>query len=127
MTKLLFCKMCGDIVQMKIREVRECSCGNVRGKYLPDGSTIAVDVKDMSKARLVGISNAFLQERDIGFDSPAYDNTLFQERMSHIIITYLYTTNDVVSLDPLKDRISTISERDMTKKTEKNMMKEGGD
>lgn len=102
MTKLLFCKKCGELVPMSFT-LKQCKCGNVKGKYLSGGSTIAVDIKSLSEARLVGISNMFLQEKNIPFDHPIYDNTMFQERMCPIIIVYPYTTNDVVSLNPEKD------------------------
>ncbi len=97
--KLLFCRRCGDLVCMRRGVIRECACGNVKGRYAEDNITIEVKFKDMSDARVVGIANDFLAENPLRLDDPLYQNSLFGERKSHIIITFPFTTNDVKYLE----------------------------
>lgn len=96
--KLLFCRACGDLVSLRLDEIRECKCGNVQGRYSPDDpsqNTIEVSIKDTGYARIVGISNAFLREENIPFYHSSYERTLFQQQKSHIIITFPFCTPDV--------------------------------
>lgn len=67
-------------------------------KYDKLGINLLVRFKDMGDARIIGITNAFLAEKNIPFSDPSYDNTLFQERNSPIIIMFPFTTNDVFYL-----------------------------
>lgn len=94
--KLLFCLACGDLVCMRLDEIRGCRCGNVQGRYCPeDTNTIEVRIKDIGYARIVGISNSFLREENLPFDHPVYAGTLFQQQKSHIVILFPFCTPDV--------------------------------
>jgi hypothetical protein len=47
--KLLFCSRCFDLFKLDF-PVRSCSCGLVRGRYLPDGHTAEVNGEGLSLA-----------------------------------------------------------------------------
>ncbi len=100
MVKLILCRLCSDIICLRGDCIRECSCGNVRGKYAKDGQTALVRFKQMGDARIIGISNSFLLEKNISLDDPIYQGTLFGERKSNIIIMFPFTTGDIEYLDP---------------------------
>jgi len=95
--KFMFCRACGDLVQLTEREIRKCSCGNCRGRYAEDKFNIEVRFKDPGNARIVGISNSFMAERDRfveDLEHSSYKGTMFQVRKSFIIIVPPYTTGD---------------------------------
>lgn len=96
--KCLLCLKCGDLVQMKSKEIKACGCGNVRGRYKPDGMTLEVKIESIMDARVVGISNDFLRQGKIPLSDPSYNGTLFRHYDSFIIIIYPFTTGDVVVL-----------------------------
>lgn len=104
MCKCLLCRLCGDLVPLKLSEVRTCSCGNVSGKYMPDGNTIAIKLRKPDYARIVGINNYFLFEnleawKTMSEKNPEYDKeSLFIKNNSHIVIITPFTTSDVVEL-----------------------------
>lgn len=47
--KLLFCDYCADIFNLGLT-LKSCSCGRVKGRYLPNGSTAVVNGKGRSLA-----------------------------------------------------------------------------
>ena len=84
--KLLFCRKCGQIVQLTAANFRSCRCGNVTGKYKTDQNSIEIDIKNRLEARIIGINNAFLfRDEPPSWDSPIYEDTLFREQKSHIV------------------------------------------
>lgn len=93
----MFCKICGDVVQLTHLEIRECSCGNCRGRYAEDKFNIEVVFGESSNARIVGISNGFMMEQDRTLEDLehlSYKGTMFQSRKSFIVIVYPFTTGD---------------------------------
>lgn len=38
--KLMICRSCGDVLQLRPEGERSCLCGEARGRYLEDGSTV---------------------------------------------------------------------------------------
>jgi len=48
--KLLFCADCSDIFKLMTFELRQCACGEVKGKYNADGHTAVVNGKGYSLA-----------------------------------------------------------------------------
>lgn len=87
MTKLLFCKICGSIVQTG-NDITHCRCGNVAGFYLNNDSDIAVYAVEPGHARILAISTHFLAEKCAHdfFDLPYLRGTYFDQDKSHIII-----------------------------------------
>lgn len=52
--KLLMCHTCGDIFNLAIDRLKSCSCGQVKGKYLPDASHAVVNGNGFSLAMGTG-------------------------------------------------------------------------
>lgn len=48
--KLIFCDRCQDVFKLTTGEIRECSCGYCRGKYLPDGGHAVTNGKGLCLA-----------------------------------------------------------------------------
>ena len=58
--KVLYCGKCGDLFGL-IFDQQTCHCGNVSGYYKENGDDVYIEVMDKTKAKLIGISNLFLQ------------------------------------------------------------------
>lgn len=56
--KLLFCPLCWDVKKLTRKEERQCKCGRVRGRCLPDGSLVWVN----QQALVLGLNNRDLFE-----------------------------------------------------------------
>jgi len=74
--KLLFCPNCGDIFNITPSEVRKCRCGDVRGKYNPDGHTavtngngfcLGINNNDLRKAIMAYSSYPNVEDKDYEF------------------------------------------------------------
>ena len=87
MTKLLFCRICGSIVQTG-NDATSCRCGNVAGFYLNNDSDIAVHAVKPEYARILAISSHFLWEKCTHkvFDLPYLRGTFFDQDKSHVVI-----------------------------------------
>ena len=85
--KLLFCKICGDLLGMK-EWMKRCNCGNVCGRYLSNDSDIGVHVLHSEYARIVSISTHFLfgDANYNEFDLPGLKGTYFDQKRSLVII-----------------------------------------
>jgi hypothetical protein len=58
--KLIHCDKCDDVVKLTFT-MKECSCGNIAGKYLKDGRTAEIHLKDyesLKTTRVLGFPNS---------------------------------------------------------------------
>ena len=56
--KLLFCSRCWDVFKLAMHETRRCECGQVAGKYLPDGHHAVTNGKGFS----IAVANGDLEK-----------------------------------------------------------------
>lgn len=68
--KLLFCDYCGDIFNLNLT-LKQCSCGRVKGYYLPDGNGAVVN----GKGRSLAIGNGSFHNALQGKAQFEYTNT----------------------------------------------------
>ena len=90
--KLLFCKICNHLVQLE-NDIKQCKCGNVIGRYLPDDSTIEMSFLYGNFVQIIGISNRYLFS-DSEY-SPSRDGGFFAEQNSAITKIPLEEADDV--------------------------------
>jgi len=111
MTKLLFCKICGSIVQIG-NDIARCRCSNVSGFYLNNDSDIAVYAVKPEHARILAISSHFLAEKCAHdfFDLPYLRGTYFDQDKSHVIMYKLNSERAKVSGVVLVESIEKLME-----------------
>lgn len=101
--KLMYCKLCRDLVSLNSVETRECFCGNVTGHFKDNNFDVEVDVTigNWETLRIIGIDNRLLINDSLpkyekNFDSPL----LFDHWCSAIIIVPVWMLSEVHKMNP---------------------------
>lgn len=89
--KLLFCPNCHDLFTLRF-EVKSCECGQVRGRYDPNGETAVVNGKGVSIAMGTGsfiraINTANMMEDDWRATDTEW-HRYYQSSKPHIILAW---------------------------------------
>lgn len=100
--KNIFCKQCGDLVCLRLNEIRTCHCGNIKGKYTNNFDIAISAEQGFSTMSIVGIDNNLLKNMYL----PTYhgekdmeSETVFEQWGSAIVVIPPFTTNDVFELE----------------------------
>lgn len=101
--KLLYCKMCQDLVAMRTEVIRECECGNVLGRFLEDNFSLEVDVTrgNWGTIRIVGLDNRLLANETLPkYVKNSESQILFEAWGSAVIIVPPWMLSEVKRIDP---------------------------
>lgn len=88
---------------MRTEVIRECECGNVRGRFLEDNFSLEVDVTKgyWGSIRIVGLDNRLLMTDALPkYDKNSKSPLLFEAWESAVIIIPPWMLSEVKRIDP---------------------------